>query len=306
MRVLLAGVNSYIGARLVPFLVLKGHEVVCLVRDKKYFQKFTNYAGKVTLISGDLLRPQSMEPIPKDIDAAYYLINTFTQTSGFAGLEALSAKHFIEAVSSTGCQQVITISGINNQANEAALSRLNVEDILSNSHIPLTIFQTAMIIGPGSIALELLNALTEKTPVIIAQSWIRARSQPINIDDVLTYLEACLLNGLTYGREFDIGGPEVLAFKQLLFIYIATFKKLKPNMVTVPFLTTRMSSYLLNVLTPVSYPMAKNIVENLQYDNICRDDEIRDIIPATLTTFKRSIRQLHDTEISMPHTILKS
>ena len=305
MKVLLAGVNSYIGARLIPFLVEKGHEVVCLVRDKKYYQKQNTYAGKVTLLNGDLLRNQSIEPFPQDIDAAFYLSNTFSQTSAFAGLEALSAQNFIAALNQVNCKQIITISGINNQANAAALSRLNVEDILSTGNAALTILQTTMIIGPGSIAVELFNALTEKAPVIIAQSWIRARSQPIHIDDVLVYLEACLLNEHTYGCEFDIGGPEILTFKQLLLIYIATFKKLKPGVITVPFLTTKMSSYLLNVLTPVSYPMAKNIVENLQYDNVCRDEEIRHIVPLALATFKKSIRQLHDSVTQVPDTILK-
>lgn len=257
MKVLLAGVNSYIGTHLIPFLVEKGHEVVCLVRDKKHFLKLNNYAGRVTLISGDLLRAQSIEPYPADIDAAYYLSNAFSQTSGFAGLEALSAQNFIDALDRVDCRQIITISGINNQANEAAMSRLNVEDILSTGNAALTILQTTLVIGRDSIAVELFNALIEKTPIIIAESWLRAHSQPIDIDDVLNYMEGCLLNEKTFGCEFDIGGPEILTFKQLLFIYIATFKKLKPTIVTVPFLTTKMSSYLLNVLTPVSYPMAK-------------------------------------------------
>src|SRR5437588_1735556 len=116
MKVLLAGANSYIGARLIPFLRQKGHQVVCIARDKKHFSNQDKYQG-VTVINGDLLRSQSMEPFPPDIDAAFYLVNRLTQTSGFAGLEALSAQNFTDALNKTWCSQLITVSDISSSLN---------------------------------------------------------------------------------------------------------------------------------------------------------------------------------------------
>jgi uncharacterized protein YbjT (DUF2867 family) len=288
MKVLLAGANSYIGTRLVPVLLEKGHEVVCLVRDKGHFHKNNPYAGAVTVLGGDLLRRQSMEDMPPDIDAAYYLVNTFTQTSEFAALGALSAQNFMEALSQTGCKHIITLGDINDKVTDRA--RMQVEDILCSSSPELTVLNTTMIIGRGSTALEMLNTLTAKTPILIPQNWMKARSQPISASDVSGYLEACLLNEKTFNRKFDIGGPEVLSFKQLLLIYIAINKDFKPGIVVLPFLTSQLSSHLLNTLTPISYPGAQSLIENLKHDTICRENSIKDIISKQCLTFKESLR----------------
>lgn len=294
MKVLLAGVNSYIGKRMIGFLSEKGHHVICLVRDKQLFCRQNELSANVSVISGDLLRPQSIESFPKDIDAAYYLINTLTQTSEFAGLEALSAQNFMDMIDRTYCKQIITLTGIQHHSSPNVLSRQHVEDILGSGRAALTVFCTTMIIGDGSIATELLKTVTGKTPVIVAQSWIKSRVQPIWADDVLNYLEASLLNEKTYDHKFDIGGPEILSFKQMLLYYIAVNTKQKPGIIAVPMLTPKMSSHLLNILTPVSYTMAKGIIETLQYDNICRDNSIADILPIESTGFKQSLRLLHD------------
>jgi uncharacterized protein YbjT (DUF2867 family) len=288
MKVLLAGANSYIGTRLVPVLLEKGHEVVCLVRDKNHFHKSNPYASAVTVISGDLLRRQSIEDVPGDIDAAYYLVNTFTQTSGFAALGALSAQNFMEVLNHTNCRHIITLGDINDTATDRA--RMQAEDILCSSSPELTVLNTNMVIGEGSTALEMFNALTAKTPILIPQNWIKAKSQPISATDVSGYLEACLLNEKMYNNKFDIGGPEVLSFKQMLLMYIAINKDVKPGIVVLPFLTAQLSSHLLNTLTPISYPGAQSLIENLKHDTICREDSIKNIIPRQCLTFKESLR----------------
>jgi len=267
MKVLVAGANSYIGSHLIPVLLEKGHDVVCLSRDKK------NSAAQVvdksiTILNGDLLRSQSIEPFPEDIDAAYYLVNRLTQTLGFATLEALSAQNFIDALNKVPCRQVITVSGICNNPSPSTVSRRNVEDILSSGKAALTILETTMIIGMGSIAMEMFNALTRKTPIIISRRWARARTQPIYTVDLLEYLEACLLNKKTFNRRFEVGGPEVLRFKQMLLIYIAIFKDFKPAIINLPFLTDKLSSNLLDLLSPLNYSDAQALVENLKTHNI--------------------------------------
>ncbi|MBS1524927.1 MAG: NAD(P)H-binding protein [Bacteroidetes bacterium] len=289
MRILLAGVNSYVGRRLIPFLAGMGHDVICLVRDKSLFDAPRAVPGKVTTIAGDLLRAQTLSAFPDDIDAAFYLVNSLSHTSGFAGLEALCARNFTDELNKTQCKQVITLSGIHRNATPAASSRQHVEEILVTSKAALTVLRTTMVIGQGSMAMQLLNAITGKDTIIVSQNWLKAYSQPIFVNDVLSYLEACALNEKTYNRKFEIGGPDVLPLRQMILTYIAFHKRNKPHIITVPLLTPAMSSYLLNILAPVSYTMAKSIVEDLEYNNICRDNSIKTIIPRHCVNFKKSL-----------------
>ncbi|NCD71537.1 NAD(P)H-binding protein [Mucilaginibacter agri] len=291
MKVLLTGANGYIGTRLIPALLDKGHEVVCLVRDKNLFSKQSAYADKVTLIKGDLLRSHSMEELPADIDVAYYLVNAMVQTSGFAGLEAIVAQNFVDAVDKTHCKQIISLSDIDDHLSTVGLSRQHVEDILAKADAAITILKTTMMVGSGSIATELLDGLTRKMPVIIAKNWAKAQEQPIAVCDVINYLTGCLLNKASYNSEFHISGPDVITFKQMLMIYGDICRNVSTKIVTVPQVSAALSSYWLNFLTPISYSHAKTLVENLKYDLISRDDAILDIVPMKRTTFKEALLQ---------------
>ncbi|MCJ8210366.1 NAD(P)H-binding protein [Mucilaginibacter sp. RS28] len=290
MKVLLTGANGYVGTRLIPVLLAKGHEVICLVRDKNLFRKQSVYADQVTVVNGDLLRTRSMEPLPADIDAAYYLVNAMVQTSGFAGLEALAAQNFVDAIDQTNCRQIISLSEIDDHL-ENSRSRQHVEEILSKADAAITILKTTMMIGPGSVANELMDGLTRKMPVIIASMWAKAQEQPIAVCDVVNYLEGCLLNAAAYNSEFHISGPEILTFRQMLTIYGAECKGAKVKIMTVPQVSSALSSYWLNFLTPISYSHAKTLVENLKYDLISRDDAIVDIVPFKRLTFKEALHQ---------------
>ena len=288
MKVLLAGANSYVGTHLIPFLLEKGHQVVCLVRDKNHFLDHHPDAYEVSLVSGDLLRRQSIDPLPDDIDAACYLINTYTQTFEFSALAALSAQNFMEVIAPTNCRQVITLGDINDKTS--GNSHLNVENILRGGSSALTILDTSMITGQGSAALEMFNTLISKTPVVIPRTWIKTRMQPIAICDVLRYIDGCLLNEKTFNRKFDIGGPEVLTFKQMMLTYVAIHAKSKPDIVILPFLTSHLSSNLRNTLTPLSFPEAQRLIENLKHDCICRENSIREIVEVPCLTFKQAAR----------------
>ncbi|MBS1521053.1 MAG: NAD(P)H-binding protein [Bacteroidetes bacterium] len=293
MKVLLAGANSYIGTHLIPLLLEKGHDVVCLVRDKNHFLNHHLNAYAVTVLGGDLLRHQSIDPLPDDIDAACYLINTYTQTSEFSALAALSAQNFMEVIAQTKCKQVITLSDINDKAS--GNSRLNVEDILRSGEPALTVLNTSMIVGHGSASLEMFNTLISKTPIVIPRTWIKTRIQPIATCDVLDYIDACLLNERTFNKKFDIAGPEVLTFKQMMLIYVALHATSKPDIVILPFLTSHLSSNLRNTLTPLSFPEAQRLIENLKHDCICRENSIREIIKVPCITFKQAAKNEHET-----------
>lgn len=291
MKILLTGANGYIGARLIPALLERGHDVVCLVRDPKLFEKQSTYASQVTLITGDLLRNRSLETLPPDIEAAYYLVNALPQTSGFAGLEALSAENFVQAINQTTCKQIISLSEIDDHLGEAGLSRLHVEEILHQADAAITILKSTMIVGQGSIALELMEGLTKKSPVIIASNWAKAQEQPIATCNVIEYLSGCLLNEDTFNSEFHISGPDILTFKQMLLTYGEVCRQRKVKVMTVPQVSAALSSYWLNYLTPISYSHAKTLVENLKFDLVSRDDTIRRIIPLQLQTLKEALTQ---------------
>ena len=298
MRVLLAGANSYIGTCLIPILLQKGHDVVCLVRDKNHFKRTSAYADTVTVLGGDLLRRQSIEPLPKDIDSACYLVNKFSQTSEFAALGALSAQNFMEAVSQTLCRQIITLSDIDDSSIINQDSRLSIKNILVNGGQAVTALSTTTVIWAGSTALEMFHTLTSKTQVVVPQNWMKTNLQPIAVTNVLHYIEGCLLNEKTFNKQFDIGGPDVLTFKQMLFIYIAMYKDIKPNIMILPFLTSQLSSHLLNSLTPVNYAEAKSLIENLKHDTLCRENDIRKIIPFQPLTFKQALRLANEEPIA--------
>ena len=293
MKVLLAGANSYIGTHLIPVLLEKGHDVVCLVRDKNHFLNSHPHAYAVTVLGGDLLRRQSIDPLPEDIDAACYLINTYTQTSEFNALAALSAQNFMDVIAQTKCSQVVTLSDINDKSS--GNSRLNVEGILRSGDPALTVLNTSMIVGAGSAALEMFNTLISKRPVVIPRTWIKTRMQPIATRDVLQYIESCFLNEKTFNRRFDIGGPEVLTFKQMMLIYVAIHAKSKPDIVILPFLTSHLSSNLRNTLTPLSFPEAQRLIENLKHDCICRENSIRELINVPCLTFKQAAKTGYET-----------
>ncbi|MBS1528998.1 MAG: NAD(P)H-binding protein [Bacteroidetes bacterium] len=286
MKILLAGANSYVGSRLLPFLLDKGHEIVYVARDKQYFAGHNKY-NNITVLNGDLLRRQSIEAFPENIDAAFYLANRLTQTSGFAALEALSAQNFMDRLNLTQCKQVITIGAVGSAA------RTHVENILANGKAALTGLQTSMVIGEGSIALELFEALTQNTPIVITKTWAKTLLQPIYIGDVLTILHNCLLNKSTYNHMFEIGGPQQLSFKQMMLLYIAVNKEEKPGVVILPFLNSKLASYLVNFLSPISYPDAQALIQNLDKDSVCENINPA-IMPAESLTFKQSLILIHD------------
>jgi len=290
MKVLLAGANGYVGMRLIPILLEKGHEVVCLVSNKKRFQERTDFGHRVTLITGDLLREQSIEAFPADIEVAYYLVHSMNQSQGFAALEALSAYNFVHALDQTGCRQTIFLSGISNGKNQSKHleSRKHVEDVLKEGKSALTILRAAIIIGSGSVSFEIIRDLTEKLPVMTVPTWVNSRCQPIAIRDVLTYLESVILNEKTFNRSFDIGGPDILTFKEMILGY-AQIRQLKRHIITIPFLPSGILSYWLSRTNSFDYAATRNLGSSLKGEIIMHEHSIQDLVPSQCLTYKESL-----------------
>ena len=291
MKVLIAGANGYIGTRLIPILLAKGHTVVCLVRDKRRFHENSDYSDKVTLLQGDLLEQKSIDNFPADIDAAYYLVHSMTQNEDFAKLEAQSAQNFTNELNKTHCRQVIFLSGITNDTglSKHLLSRRHVEDVLKESNAALTVLRASIIIGSGSASFEIIRDLTEKLPLMTVPRWVNTRCQPIAIRDVLTYLENVLLNEKAFDRNFDIGGPDVLTFKELMLGY-AKVRKLKRYIVTIPFLSPKISSYWLYFVTSTSYQLAQSLVDSMKNETIMKDHAIDEVAPHKCLTYEEALK----------------
>lgn len=291
MRILLTGANGYIGTRLIPILLEANHELICLVRDLRRIPEEYALNNNIQFIEADLLNPDSLHNIPSNIDAAYYLVHSMgADTQKFFELEHTSANNFISRIESTDCKQIIYLAGIVNDTKLSVhlSSRLNVEKILKSSKIPCTILRAAIIIGSGSASFEIIRDLAEKLPIMTAPKWITTRCQPIAIRDVLTYLKEVLLNEKCLNKTFDIGGPEILSYKEMILGY-ADVRGLKRKIILLPFLSPRISSYWLYFVTSTNYSLAQSLVDSMKNEVVCSENEIQNIIPIKLVDYKHAI-----------------
>ena len=224
-----------------------GHEVICCVRDKNRIDP-ASYAGKkLKIIELDFLDAQSLEKIPEEIDVAYYLIHSMSiSTDNFHELEEISARNFKNRMQRTRIKQVVYLSGIVNdqQLSKHLISRKNVEDILSSGTYHLTTLRAGIIVGSGSASFEIIRDLVEKLPIMITPRWLNTRSQPIAVRNVLEYLQRVLLVEQTFDQDFDIGGPDILTYKDMLLKF-AKIRGLRRTILTIPVMTPRLSSYWL-------------------------------------------------------------
>ncbi|RZJ92723.1 MAG: SDR family oxidoreductase [Chryseobacterium sp.] len=293
MKILLTGATGYIGKRLLPLLLENGHVVVCCVRDKNRFHYPAALQKNVAVVETDFLDPHTLVGIPSDIDAAYYLIHSMSDDAGnYDAMERLSAHNFVNRLHTTGVSQIIYLSGI---VNDTALSkhlssRKAVEDILHCSRIPVTTLRAGIIVGSGSASFEIIRDLVDKLPVMITPKWLNTRCQPIAIADVLDILTLTLLNPKTYNRHFDIGGPDVLTYKEMLMGF-ASARKLKRYIITVPVMTPKLSSYWLYFVTSTSYKLALSLVNSMKVEVICSDNRINSILGIRPLTYEKALER---------------
>ena len=296
MKLLLTGSTGYIGRRLLPELVGNGHQVVCPVRDKRRFdfEDFDEHFLKsVEVIECDFLNKESLDKLPKDVDAAYYFIHSLTSANKeFSSLEAATAQNFTWYLNQTSAKQIIYLGGI---ANDEELSvhlssRQNVEEILKQAKASLTVLRSAIIIGSGGASFEIIRDLVEKLPFMIAPKWLNSRCQPIGIFNVMEYLIGVLGNKDACDRTFDIGGKDILTYKEMLLGF-AEVRGLKRYILTVPVLTIKLSSLWLYLVTSTSYKLARNLVDSMKNEVIVRDGSIDSVVPIEKLSYKQSLER---------------
>ncbi|MEO1486076.1 MAG: SDR family oxidoreductase [Bacteroidota bacterium] len=291
MRILLTGANGYIGMRLLPKLLEMGCEVVCAVRDEKRLSVDEQVRKRITVIEIDFLEAVEPSKMPEDIDVAYYLIHSMTSSiSDFDEKEAIAAKHFNQYLEHTKVTQVIYLSGIVNdkELSKHLSSRKNVEDILYTGNFYLTVLRAGIIVGSGSSSFEIIRDLCEKLPVMITPKWVLTRSQPIAIRDVMSFLTGVLGNSNTYDQSFDIGGPDVLTYKDMLHKY-AKVRGFKNWIYTVPVMTPKLSSYWLYFVTSTSYKLAINLVDSMKMEVVARDNRLQTLLGIETHTYEEAI-----------------
>jgi uncharacterized protein YbjT (DUF2867 family) len=302
MKILLTGATGYIGKRLLPLLLDHGNEVVCCVRDKNRFYFPEQFKNKIQVIEADFLDPESLKNIPHDIDAAYYLIHSMSRASNYDQLESISAHYFIEKINQTNAKQIIYLSGIVNDKSlsKHLSSRKAVEDILKTAAVPLTVLRAGIIVGSGSASFEIIRDLVDKLPIMVTPKWLNTKCQPIAISDVLEFLIRSLLNPAVYNESFDIGGPDILTYKEMLLEF-ARVKKLQRYIYTVPVMTPKLSSYWLYFVTSTSFKLASALVSSMKVEVICSDNRINNLLGVTPISYRqaleRALKKISDDDI---------
>ncbi len=293
MKILLTGATGYIGKRLLPALLNHGHEVICCVRDKKRFPTEGIYNHpNISLLEVDFLKDILFSDALKDIDVAYYLIHSMSSNaSNFDKLEEQSVNNFIKLLSSTHVKQIIYLGGITNekQLSKHLASRKNVDDILHTSGQTVTSIKAGIIVGSGSSSFEIIRDLVEKLPVMITPKWLNTKCQPIAIRNVIEYLTGVLLNSETFNKSFDIGGPDVLTYKEML-LQFAQVRGLKRHITTVPVMSPRISSYWLYFVTSTSYKLAVNLVNSMKVEVVANDNRLEKMLNIQPICYKEAVQ----------------
>ena len=292
MKILLTGASGYIAQRLLPVLLEGGHEVICCIRDKYRFDSEKYSEFNLTVIEVDFLKPETLQEIPEDIDAAYYLMHSMSATKGdFSNMEQLVAENFTARIQQTKAKQVIYLSGIVNDKDlsKHLISRQNVEAILSNAKFPLTTLRAGIIVGSGSASFEIIRDLIEKLPILITPKWLKTQCQPIAIRNVIDFLYGVLWKDFTFNKSYDISGPEVLSYKNMLLRF-AKVRGLKRKIFIVPVMTPKLSSYWLYFVTSVSFALAKNLVDSMKVEVIGIPNQLHEKLNIKLIDYDESIR----------------
>lgn len=292
MKILLTGASGYIGKRLLPVLVENGHEVVCCVRDKTRFSYPKSLDPMVQVVEVDLLDISSLNNIPKDIDGAFYLVHSMSNSSDYLKLEKECAVNFRNAINQTNAQHVVYLSGIVNEEalSEHLNSRKNVEIELGKGSFQLTTLRAGIIVGSGSASFEIMRDIVEKLPVMITPKWLKTKCQPIGIADVISFLSKSILNPKTYNQNFDIGGPDILSYKDMLLEF-GRSRNLKRYILTVPVMTPKLSAYWLYFVTSTSYKLALALVSSMKIEVLCRNHDINKILNIEPISYKEALER---------------
>ena len=292
MKILLTGANGYVGRRLLPELLEQGHEVVCCVRDQYRLGLDKQTLSRVTIWEVDFLNQPDFSNLPENIDVAYFLIHSMSaSTHHFDEMEAKVAHNFNLYMDQLKVNQVIYLSGIVNDPNlsKHMQSRSNVEQILLKGNQNTTVLKAGIIVGSGSSSFEIIRDLCEKLPIMITPKWVLTKSQPIAIRDVIKFLTGVINRPDCFNQSFDIGGPNIITYKQMMQLYAKT-RGIKLAIITIPIFTPKLSSYWLYFVTSTSYTLAANLVDSMKMEVVCKDNRLQKMLGIKPISYVEAIK----------------
>ncbi|WP_282702338.1 SDR family oxidoreductase [Streptomyces sp. CC219B] len=284
LHCLVTGATGYIGGRLVPELLAVGHRVRCLVRSPDRLRDHP-WAGRAEVVRGDVTDAASVAGAMRGIDVAYYLVHALGTGSGFERTDREAARIFGEQARAAGVRRIVYLGGLtpahvpDRQLSPHLRSRAEVGRILLDCGVPATVLRAAVIIGSGSASFEMLRHLTERLPVMVTPSWVRTRIQPVAVRDVLRTLVGSARMPRDVSRAFDIGGPDVLTYRDMMTRYAAVAGLPPRIIVPVPVLTPGLSSHWVGLVTPVPASIARPLTESLRHEVVCHEHDIARYVP---------------------------
>jgi uncharacterized protein YbjT (DUF2867 family) len=293
---LVTGATGYIGGRLVPELLAVGHQVRCAVRSPERLRDHP-WSGQVEVVRADLNEAEDVRDALEGVEVAYYLIHAIGSGRDFGTADRRMAQIFAAAAKDAGVRRIVYLGGLApggpEPASEHLRSRAEVGEILLASGVPTAALRAAVVLGSGSASFEIMRYLTERLPAMITPRWVRSRIQPIAVRDVLRYLVGCATLPPDVNRSFDIGGPDVLTYEEMMRRYAVIARLKKRRIVPVSVLTPGLSGLWIGLITPVPSTIARPLVESLRHEVVCHEHDIARYVPDPpegLTDFDRAVR----------------
>ena len=325
MKILVAGGSGFIGSRLIKKLASDFHrriphfraEILCLTRNPESIKGL--FEEDIRLVKGDVSNHEDLARVMSEqIDIAYYLVHSMEgaskQWKKFSERDRVAAMNFAKVASECKVKRIIYLGGLihaedddDDKLSEHMRSRKEVGEILQHhSTSKVTIFRAAVILGQGGGSFQMLQYLVERLPVMICPKWVLTKCQPIAVDDVVEYLAQCIDLKETEGKIFDIGGPDVLTYLDMMRKYAKMLNK-SVQVIIIPFLTPRLSSYWVDLVTPIRASLARPLIDSLKHDATVQDDSIRKVIPIQLKSFEEAIQEARNEKehIRQPNRIIK-
>ena len=290
MRILVTGATGFVGGQLVEELLAAGHEVRALVRDPSRYDA----PDGVEVFQGDVLDRGSFEDSLSGVDAAYYLIHSMYAGEDFEERDRLAARNFTRAASDAGVERIVYLGGLGETGDQLSAhlrSRREVEYILGDGTPELTTLRASIIVGAGSVSFQIVTQLVKRLPVMIAPQWVRTQCQPIAVSDALAYLVGVVESPETAGQTYEIGGPDVLTYGEMLQQTALAMDRRPPPIVPVPVLTPKLSSYWVGLVSDVDWQVARPLIHGLKNPTIVTDDSIREYVDPELTPFREAVQR---------------
>lgn len=285
--VLVTGATGFVGARLVPALIAEGHTVRAMTRRPE------EYDGGGEPVGADVHEPDTLGPALEGIEVAVYLVHTLGDDD-FEAMDAKAATAFGQAAAEAGVRQIVYLGGLGTESQELSphlRSRREVEELLGAAGVPVTALRAAIVVGHGGVSWELTRQLVKQLPAMVVPKWVGTKTQPIAIDDVISYLVGVVDNESALGRPLEVGGPDQLTYLEMLKIAAEEMNHSTLRIVKVPVLTPRLSSYWLALVTDVDVTTGRNLIDSMGTEVLVTDQSMRDVVPLEPMSYRESVRQ---------------